>query len=307
VDPLESLIEEIIQSRCKEQRNACGSPYSEKQKAQLKKFLKTKAKGRDRDYLSISLGGPKSFVASFEKTIDTGYRVVVISPFYFSKGAKTSQIVGELRQVRKVHAQSKLPICVSIPASDQKLFRTIKRLKGWHFSSIGYFGNVKDSLSRLKGAKNLDSALQLRPMRLKADAESVHCLELRAFTKEKRSVLYRFGIPTKKLWIKEYAKRNPAFVAVLNEKIVGYIGFEKDRGAPATYFLASIAVLPSYQGRGIAKLLYKAGLESLNAKDARHYTGFSSTPKVMKMARFLKRKKSSIGFYLPGKKIKAKA
>ncbi len=140
----------------------------------------------------------KCFVRSFETTIDTGYRVVVISPFYFSKGSTVEQILAELKKVRKIHAQSRLPICVSFSVSDRKLMKALKLARGWKFSFMKYSGRVETSIKRLEVSCEKNSEIQLRPAKLESDREEIHRMELKAFKMKRKACFFDLGYPIKK-------------------------------------------------------------------------------------------------------------
>jgi GNAT superfamily N-acetyltransferase len=310
MNQLDHLIFEIIRDQSNSQRQLMGIGYSQKKKAELKKFLKSKAKTKNGSdsYTNIQMNSrvsPRSFVSAFGVTIDTGFKLVVLSPFYFSKGMGPAAMHRELREIIKVFRPSRLPICISFPVSDKKLLRTFKNARGWKFSNMTYVGNVAKAVEKLKKFKISDSEISFRKVDMKHDLEEIYHMELTAFKKESNSILSRFGFPTKKAWFKAYRSRKFSLVATHGKIIVGYIAFEKARDTPSTVIVSSLSVRPAYQGLGISKLLYKAGFECLRKAGIRRYLGFSSTPKVMKMAKLLGRQEVAIGFYIPGKKVKA--
>lgn len=154
-------------------------------------------------------------------------------------------------------------------------------------SGVMLLALVKDGLDYL-GSYEYDSNVQVKRLTKRNYKELVK-LEYYA---HKESLTTRCGGMSRSKYESFYKfclkSKHSSIVLVENDIIIGTLIYDSSK--PGVAFIMSIAVLPSEQNRGVAKLLYYEMLKDLKRKGIKVYFGVSTTTEVLGLAKKLKRK-----------------
>ena len=182
--------------------------------------------------------------------------------------------------------------------SDDDLTKQYYQNKG-SLNWINLYGVPKKSLSLLKKIYKKDERVEIKSLQ-KKDCKYLARIERSAHLKDKSSRLYINARMTNSVegFEKFYAwlyKNHHCLVAYINNKPVAAIGFIKSKDSS---FILNVFVEPRHHGEGIGKKLYLEYLKVLNDENIKQYIGFSSTSRVLRLAKKMERRELKRAYHI---------
>lgn len=212
-------------------------------------------------------------------------KFIYISPLLLEH---KKMIPSELKQVSLFYDNQYTISLRSLPENIKNYKKLGFKIKGFWLS-----GNVNKSLKRLNEiSKNNPLDGDFEEMNYDRDMNKVVRLIVDAHNKCETSIV-KFNTPDRlkkmKGHLQEMSEQRSIFLYKVNNKIVGAIGYLKNKDVPGTALVGFIAVTPKLQGLGISKNLYKKAFEDMKSKKIKFFTGISSTDKVVGLSQRMKR------------------
>ncbi|MBY0415956.1 MAG: GNAT family N-acetyltransferase [Bdellovibrionales bacterium] len=169
------------------------------------------------------------------------------------------------------------------------------------FSKLGILtytelvGDTKKSLKLLEKSISVNKSIKISKLK-KEEINPLSKLDQASHIADKTSRMR--GIFMKPDALKEMRnfykmllKNNACFVAKVDKKLAGNIGFFVDKKNKFG-LIACIFVANDFKGRGVSKILYKTVLEEFKKRKLSHFIGASTTTGVLKLATQIGRKPS---------------
>lgn len=259
------------------------------------KHLPKKIKAAISKWVSESLSNPE-FYSSFAvrgKKVDkfvnayvpkSGFECanIVIGSFSFSNAMGVKEIRHEIKNLKTYFPKAK-KIVLRIPNNFQLKDDLFKM--GFKLRCYELVAKTKDSLNALNNCDDLGVLpLQIRDLKSALDLDVISCksdksIYIKRYTKKHREEMTGY--------YKRAIKNQSCFGLKNNKKLIGVIFTIPN---PAMSLIGSIGVHPNFQGKGIAKALYKAALKDLLKRRCYFYKGNTTTTKVLHLSKMMKRK-----------------
>ncbi len=263
-----------------------------------KKF--TKKKGKEIKRYCLSVLNSESNYKNFElkghdvtkmviAVCDThfGEKIIMCNTFIFAKGVSAESVKHEIKQIKSFDSTKKLPLFISVLASDLPMLKIMESL-GYNPWSYNLVGKVDDVLSRLKVPDNSPEFIVIIPSK-RSISELVQG-EKAAHQSEATSCVGKWSKKKEAECIKHYRQWLKAKMVVAVKSKNKIIGALAVMGVGSNGHIGTIWVHPKFQGNGISKMLYQAGLQKMKEKKYVDFTGHTSTTKVLNYAKKINRK-----------------
>lgn len=246
--------------------------------------------------LSVKNGRVRWFWVSKVVPDDFHGRIILVGPFLADAAAIRSGALERIcAEARRFHRASRLKIQIRLAPSDKKLIPTLL-FRGFRVNMSLLSGLVSDSLGCLRGLPALPAGLKLRKIDMGRERGAYVGLLVRAHKSEITSTMYHMPPARIRAMFRKYKKddgRRVSYGIYDRGKLAGVVTISIEKYTRKTGLLVTIAILPEYQGLGLSRHLYRAGLLWLKAGGVYRYVGSTSTAAVMAMAGKMRRSVAS--------------
>ncbi len=285
---LKTIQNYFINSQNKDYKAIHGKNLNSKEKRDLLSKLKEKLDD-PKTYKKIEFykGRIKTFViASLHKCPFEGKH---IGCWYLTLKGRDKNIQSEIKQIQKFFNNKSVSIKTSYSVKDKKYINELENV-GFNVQAYKLKGNTNTALRaiNIKGLV-LNDGFKITIPKL-SELKKIIELEIETHNNETSSVVSykKESIKLMKNFMKDMIK-NDWFYSISDEfnKPIAHIGFVINKGIG---HVMTIAVSKDYQGQGLSYILYQAMFEELKKHNVSIYTGYTSTPRVLKQAKSLGRK-----------------
>lgn len=239
---------------------------------------------------SVRNGIVEKLIFAFEENHPLKGKIIACPSFFISSN-NPKEIMQEFVEIRKFLKNKKASIFYSVSLNNKKALQAYLNA-GFKIDATMLRAKVTDSLKAVH-SKSIELAedFEIRVPQ-KKDFNALLNVEINAHKSDPTSVVQDTGKKFKdgfKSLFTDLTKRKLLF-AVFNEKgnPIAHIGVAAR--AKEIAHIMFIAISPEYQGQGLSYILYERGLKKMKEVGAKEYTGFTSTKKVLRLSRKLKRK-----------------
>ncbi len=242
-------------------------------------------------------GGKLSYFYYYKKVFFPPLgKEIYVFPFLFCSARASAQKEFQLqfaKDIKKLESTAMIQVFESDFMS-QRYFERYA-MKTIHLT----LGRVRTGLKHL----SIRKTPRIKILRMKkSDIERAVRIELRAHQGNVSSTMHE--VFTKKgatamcrKFLGGLVRQKRAFSVLVGRAVVGHFGFFDDPKS-RTAFIATVAIHPSHQGRGIGLALYQGMLTEMQNRGITIYEGFTSTDSVLAMLGKLERKTFMRGYFV---------
>lgn len=227
---------------------------------------------------------------------DHGQKTTVVYPFFLgSSTIDLEDVKKELNALRDWIGSDKRKLMVRVFANQQREAMIFKEL-GFKLEAQELVGKTETTIELLEKLTTKPlGTLSLEPMNYERDIDEV--LELLKVSHDNDPSSIRISqIEGLKGYFKAWCETKTSIVAKNDMRIIGLVGIGVKQLRPDFALVGSIAVHPDYQGRGLSRHLYLAGLREALKHGATEYYGYSTTTKVLASIETMGRKVRSFTY-----------
>ncbi|MBF0298156.1 MAG: GNAT family N-acetyltransferase [Oligoflexia bacterium] len=222
----------------------------------------------------------------------TGKNRVLCNMFYFNKEEMTkSNIKKELTQINNFY-KFKYEITIPINTSNKKILKLMKEINAVEIGN-NFVGNVDKGLEILKStAKKLPEGFSIKLMNYRRDIDKVLSVDKISQKREESSVATTYTAYHRdemRKYFLQMCKSKSSFSLYYHNKIIGVAAILYNFKYKRVGHIGTIAIIPQYQGRGLSYNLYQTMLNDMKMRKVKMYTGHTTTHKVLKISKRLKR------------------
>lgn len=291
----ESIVDTYISRLSEKYELITGKKYPKSKHAMIRRSVKKTLKN-DEVYKSFSWknGVLDKAVIAFANDNPLVGKCIYIEMLYIASGLKITDLIkDELEGLKSFFKKPYRKVMVSLPSSEQKMIDVLNK-SGTEVHAYLTLGSVDYGLKVLtkKIKKYNFEEYEISPMSYKLDITKIIDIEKKAHAYDKSSTVKNYNkklVEMDKQYFIKICKDRSAWKLTHKNKTIGVISIYNDYYSKGIPIIHSISILPKYQGKGLANLLYHHILTYMKNNNNKRYLGFSSTSSVLGLGKVMKR------------------